>query len=296
MAIYTSRNPLVVFKNGTAYRLDSLATNIETKSGIAGMVGLRGSSPQVTGRNGSLYTPGKAREEGRVVISGWATFDNDDGIPQSQRYAQWRANMDRIMWLFDTQYGQIQLREYISDLSNIQTLAGEYRAATVEVTAAIDPEMLGPAFGRFTIECRINDTFWESSTLYTYTSSTGAANTVKVHTISELAGSTAPIMDATFTVTGPLTNARLTDVRSGHYVQYNGALASGALWVVDAAAWTSKVGGTSVTANTVPVGRMSPYLMGISAWGTDAPQVQVSGTGAGTASRFQVVARRKWLG
>lgn len=294
MAIYTSRNPLVVVKYGSTFRLDSLATNVETKSGITSMSGLQGSSPSIAGRNGSLYTPGKARENGRVVISGWATFDNNDGIPQSQRYAQWRANMDQIMYLFDTQHDQIVLREYVNDLSNIQALAGEYRQATVEVTAAIDPEMLGEAFGKFTIECIINDVFWESSSVYNYLSGTGTANAVKTHTLSDLAGSTAPIVDSVINVTGPITNPRVTDLRSGHYIQYNAALASSAVWSIDCKAFTSKVGANSVTGQTVSVGKMSPYLFGVSAWGSAAPQVSLSGTGSGTNTRFGLNARRKW--
>ncbi|MCA1800468.1 MAG: phage tail family protein [Actinobacteria bacterium] len=295
--MFTSRNPLVVIKNGVTTRLDTLANNVSTKSGLVLLPGLKGSSPEIAGRNGSLYTPGKSRENGRLVISGWAQDSNADGVLGADRYATWRANMDQLLYLFDTQYNQIILREYVTSLSTPSTAlpATGYREALVEVTAAIDPEVLGKVFGRFSIECLINEVFWSHPTLSTYTSPTGAS-AVATHTVTTLSGSTAPILDAIIRVTGSLTNPRVTDPRTGHYIQYNGVLASGAIWTIDCKNFTSMVGAASVTGSTFTAGKMSPYMFGLSPEGVaGTPTIQLSGTSSNTNTKISVEARRKYI-
>lgn len=293
--MYTSNNPLVVIKNGVSTRLDTLAYNVSTKAGMIRMAGLRGESPEIVGRSGSLYTSGKPRDNGRFVISGWARDTDVDGVPGSDRYATWRSNMDKLLWLFDTQYSRILVREYITSLSTPSSAlpSSGYREAEVEVTAAIDPEQLGKTFGEFKVECTINDVFWRSEEDVNWLSPTGPTS-IGTHSLPTLAGSTAPIYDAVISVYGFIGNPRLTDPVTGHYVQLNGAFATGP-WVLDCKNWTSKLGGINQANNTDVVGKLTPYLFGISPAGPGAaPTIQLSGGSANSNTRFAVLARKKF--
>lgn len=292
--VNTSVNPVTAVRGGVETRLDTLAYNISTKGGIGGsMAALRGSSAIAPGRSGSIYRRGRKREEGRAILSMWAQDTDVDGAYGADSYSTWRANQDKLLMIFDTQNEQIELREYITPVPLGQSLAGKpYRRAMVEVRAAIDPEMVGRAFGEFKVECVINDVYWEDSALQSWISPVGTS-AVGTHNMTAFNGMTAPIEDAVITVTGPATNPKLTDPRTGHWVQLSEAVASAAVWTLDCKTWASSVGGVSKTAKTTSSGPFSPRLFGVSP-ADGAPQVQFSATGAGTGTKVQVQARRKF--
>lgn len=296
--VTTATSPLTVVSNGSEIRLDTLAHNISTKNGIVRMAPMKGNAQEVPGRHGSLYKRGRRRGEGIVILNMWASDQDVDGIYGSDRYVTWRNNMDKLLAIFDTSMNQIELREYIDPAAPTV-----YRRAFCEVRSAIDPEVMGRAFGKFTVECIINGTFWEDSVVQTFSSPTGAT-AVATHNMTVFSGMTAPIEDAVISVTGPLGNPFLVDPLSGHRVDLGMTLAAGQQWRLDASLWETAQGtginftpgaGTSVTGITVAKGPYAPRLFGVTAenQGT-APRIQLGGTGASTGTQVRVQARRKF--
>jgi hypothetical protein len=299
---YTSYNPIAVIKGGTTTRLDTMAYNVALRR-AGGLAPMRGTAVAVPGRSGSIFVPGRQRDDGVMILEMWATDDSVDGVLQSDRYLTWRTNIDLLMRLFDTKTGQITVREYLTKLSSpgASLPASGYREALCEVRTTIDPELVGWAFGALKVELVINDTYWRDYQDTTFTSVSGAG-AVATHTMTSWAGATAPTEDAAFIVDGPITNPKVTDVISGHWVQFTGSLASGSQWVVDSAVWASATGvgiewdtaaGSSVTAATVAQGLYSPRLYGVSAW-DNGPTVKLEGTGASTNTRLRIKGRRKF--
>lgn len=302
--VYTSTNPLVVVKQGTLYRLDTLAYNISTKGGIASkMAPLRGEPIVTGGRDGSIYSKGRLREENSIVLNMWAKNTNvDDGGTPS--YSVWKDNMDQLLWIFDTSGNQVELREYL----NVPVSAGvalgayTYRRAFCEVTAAIDPDYLGKHFGKFVVELRNNDAFWSDSADVTFTSPIGATS-VATHVATQFAGSTAPMKELLVQVTGPITNPVVTDMATGHYVKYLGALTSTQQWLVDTTNWKSVMGtglnfnpaaGTNQTLVTEANGTWYSRLFGLSPGKTTGPSVRLQGTGAAATTKLEIRGRRKF--
>lgn len=299
---YTSYNPIAIIKGGATTRLDTLAYNVGLRR-VGGMAPMRGAQVEIPGRSGSIYMPGRQRDDGTFILEMWASDDNIDGTPQSDRYLTWRTNLDTLMRLFDTKYGQITVREYLTKLSSPSaTLPSTgYREAQCEVRTAIDPELVDWAYGALKVELVINDTYWRDYQDLTFTSTQGTG-AVATHTMTNWAGATAPTEDAAFIVDGPITDPKVTDVLSGHWVQFTGTLTSGQQWVVDSAVWASVTGsgiewaygsGTSATAATVAQGLYSPRLYGVSPWAS-GPTVTLSGTGAGANTRLRIKGRRKF--
>lgn len=292
----TSLNPIVIVKSGIPVRLDTLAYNISTKSGISGrMAPTRGPSAVVPGRTGSIYRSGKKRDEGSIILSMWAQDADVDGArPVSNRYRTWRNNMDILLTLFDTTLGQIEVQEYIDDvaLGAVLPTTG-YRRAICEVRSAIDPDVLGKTFGKFSVELIINNTYWEDPNLITWQSPLGVGS-VATHDLSVFQSMTAPIEDGLLTVSGPITNPIVADTLSGHRVKLNGAVPQGQDWVVDSANFTSMLGGSSVTAITVSEGIYTPRLFALSPNPTAPPQLQLLGSGTNTNTRVTYQARRKY--
>lgn len=300
----TSKNPITIVKDGTEYRLDTLAYNVSTKSGIGGsMAPLRGASAVVPGRDGSIYTPGKARGEGMIALSMWAQDLDENGMSDGDPYAKWRENMDKLLWLFDTSTKQVEIREYVAGLASPSAaLAGNpYRRAFIEVRDAIDPQLLGRVFGEFTVSAVINDTFWESSDTIDESEFLTAGQTEMDNLIAN--PSTAPIKDGLITVAAieghTISNPAIVDIATGHTIELlDTTLLGAAPWVIDSKNWTSEVDGVSVTSATKVSGVHAPRYFGLSpniATGQSGIRLRcTSTTGAGLAAIFTFEGRAKF--
>lgn len=282
-----STHPVTV--NGS--RLDTYAHNIETKQGWVATPGLRGKNPVPAGRHGSLWYPGRKREDGRMLLNMWASSFgiNEETLFGTDKYRAWRQNMDRLLALFDSTYALLDVRQ---DLGS-----GNLRQALCEVSGGFDPEMFGNIYGRFTVELGIPDAFWQDVAVSVWDSVAGAGAAGVNLQVTPLAGMTAPLTDLVLRLTGPTTNApKIIDVRTGHFVQLNEPLADGAFWTVDGAAFTSSVGGASRTTLTTSSGVHLPYLFALSpAALLGTPVIRLEAAGAGLATQLQVTGRRKYL-
>lgn len=303
--VYTSPNPIVVVNGSNTVRLDTLAYNIETRTGVAsGLTATRSGAVEVAGRSGTFYRSGAKREESPITLKMWVSDDDVNGQPQSG-YQSWRQNIDTLNRLFDTSTRQVEIREYVTSIGtpNASLTGKPYRRAFCEVRIAIEPDMDDQWYGPYVVQLINNDTFWEDSALTTFVSPTGTT-AVATHSITALQGSTAPIEDALITVTGPITNPTLTCPETGSTLRHTGAVAAGQQWSVNTKTYQSAKGtniesaifagnnaGTSVTSTTVYNGPHTPTMFPIAG---SPPQVQLSGSGSGTGTNLKIVARKKY--
>lgn len=175
------------------------------------------------------------------------------------------------------------------------------RQANCEVRTVITPQMQARYWSTFTVELILNDTFWSDAadTEFISTVGTGAPGT---YTLNGFTAATAPMEDVWVVVDGPATNPRVTDVATGHYVQYTGTISNTQQWVVNTSTWESVIGnnlnystagGSSVVANTSAVGSYAPRYFGLTP-NASGPQVTFSCTAASTTTRLRIKGRQKF--
>jgi hypothetical protein len=248
-----------------------------------------------------LRTAGRKRDEGRVYLQMWANSSDEDGIEPATavaKYAQWRANMDKLLRLFDTEMTTITLREQIS--------ATEFRDAVCEVDAAIDPEVAGVGpFGRFVVECVIIDTFWSgiADVEWVSTVGTGMLNSGNQYVMSQFDGSTAPMESLKVRIIGPVANPTIRDVDSGHILTLPATtIAAGRAVTVDTDLWTIwehaesgsyATSGTNYTALTQGYGARAPRLFGLTPR-IGGPWVILGGSGLGATSAVRIQGRKRF--
>jgi hypothetical protein len=286
----TSSHPITV--NGT--RLDTWAYNIQTKNGWVTIPNYRSGNIVVPGKQGELWTPGKRREPGSMVLSMWIrNTDVDDVQSGTDQYYNWRKNLDTILRLFNSPYALLDIQQTMT--------SGTIRRAYCEVKGISDPSMRTDHYGELKISLDIPNAFWEDLTTTEYAPTDGAG-VVTTHNLTAFQDATAPMEDLEFYVRGPIVNPRITDPNSGHYVQLNYNLTLNEDWSVNTTAWTTRTGsvitytttgGVNRIAETVAVGPMLPRLFGLAPG--SPPRVQLSGTGAGGTTRLRVRTKRQYL-
>jgi hypothetical protein len=178
------------------------------------------------------------------------------------------------------------------------------RQALCEKTAAITPEMhvAYPYTAKFTVELNIPSGFMQDVADSNYDSNVGLLANTDITLPAPFPQATAPMRNLYSVLDGPATNPKLIDVRNGHSIQYNGAVASGSQWVVNTATWSSKVGigiaftdnGTDVYQQTVYKGGHSPSMFGITA-DPLGPQVRIEGSGFGAGTRLRLRTKLQYL-
>jgi len=293
----TSTHPWQV--NG--FRLDTLAYNIREKKGWLYTPGFKESNLEVPGRAGEIWVPGKRRDTGQVTLA-MTVFSTDDNgaVVGSDRYATWRSNFDTLLQIFDSTYELLDVQH--------THVSGGVRQLMAEVSAAVNPSEVQKQYMEFAVLLAVPGVYWQDTADVTWTSTTGAG-AVALHAATQFLGATAPMEDLWLVVDGPITNPRITDERTGHYIQYNGTVANGTQWVVNTTTWSSKTGtaieyttgGTVATALTVSDGLFLPRLFALSpakrvfSVSPVAPAVRLGGTGASTNTRLRIRGRRKYL-
>jgi hypothetical protein len=287
----TSAIPLSV--NGT--RLDTFAYNIETIEGRIGVSNRRGANPIVPGRHGSIFLPNKTFEDANIVLKMWVIgADVNGAVPNgSSELAEFRKNIDALTLLFSGTPGLLDVR---------QVWPAGTRQALCEVLQSYD--LSGRAVqpvAAFSVALNIPGVFWQDVLTSDYSSSTGLTSGTTV-TMAVYDGATAPMEDHMVVVSGPATNPRLIDPVTGSWVQYNGTIATGTDWQVDAANYTSRVGssllftvggGTNAIASTSTGGggqrliTLQPRAGG--------PQLTFTCTSPGAGTQVRARGRRKFL-
>lgn len=270
--------------------LNTYCSNISTGSGRANIPATRGDRLQLPGRSGYIPAPNLAYEEGEINLSMWVLGANADDSRPATTNLKRRAYENNLASLFRL----FSVRSRLCRITAVQPDATT-REAWVEVQEAVQLNtMAGRTRGEFAVNLLIPDVYWRDTAVVTQ--ATAASSTLpKTLDLTSFPGMTGTIEDSVVTVTGPITNPRITDVETGVYVQYNGAITSAQSWVVDAGAYTSKVGSTDVTLNTSHGGHVRyliipPYLAGQA-----VPRLALSGAGGGATTKLSVTAYRKFF-
>ena len=270
--------------------LNQYCWNIATGTGRYNTPAARGEDITLPGRSGSVFVPNKPTQVGTYNLVLWVQASDADGFAAATVNARRR--------LFESNIATLQrLFTRRSKLSYVTVVQPDtsVREAYVQVAEAIEPEIQGQRMhATFTVSLQIPDVYWQDTTDTTQAATAGSS-LPKTLTLSSFAGMEGPIEDSQVTVTGPVTNPRVTDTETGIYTQFNGTVGAGSTWVVDNKNFTSKVNGSDVLAATTHVGH--PRFLVISPWnGTVAtPQIILSGSAGGGATNVSVTARRKWF-
>lgn len=266
-------------------RLDTLAKNVETLAGRFIVPGLRTPNVAIPGEDGELHVPLKVREPGVIGLSMWVRGCDDDGLVPTNDATEFFKNMDALVNLFTKDTGLLTLDQLHPD--------GSTRRATAQVMSAFDFSVLGgpnERHARFAVELRIPKAFWED-TAATVNATAAGASLPKNLILATLAGATAPMKDLVLTVTGPITNPRITENATGIWVQYSGVLANGTSLVIDCGAWTAVIGVNSVLGSLTHGGHQR-FLVAYPT--TGGPSLTLSGSAGGAATSLSVSGRRKF--
>jgi len=226
--------------------------------------------------------PGRFTEPPTIGITGWISDRNPDGSHASNPQIQFEKNWTAFLGAFVGQGATIKVERCMPD--------GSIREADCRVSAAIIPELPQAGASRIAdvkVALDIPGIFWkDSSGPFTQSYTTFGTAT----TLNFLSPSTAPITDAKYVVTGPVTNPYISN-SAGDYITYNGTVPAGQTWTVDAKAFTSVLSGTGSVLFQTSYKNSGGYLFEI--W--NPYKVTVSGSGTTSASKWSVTADKKFF-
>ena len=211
--------------------LNTLAKNIQSLTGRLRAPALRTDNVTVPGRHGTLRTVNKRYEEGQIVLPMWVRGNDDDegSIGRSTFY----SNVDTLTQLFRPGSGLLTVIHTLPD--------GSQRRVLAECTEAINMTMTAGGawpYATFSVALRVPSVFWEDVDPV----SVDLRNNY-VGDITALEGTTAPIEDAIYTVTGPCTSVTLEARYNGaamddpQYFTYSGTIGTGQTLIIDSGKW-----------------------------------------------------------
>jgi hypothetical protein len=176
--------------------------------------------------------------------------------------------------------------------ASTSTVHADVRQADCECLTAIDFSTFGAdPTGRFAVELQNLNAYWAD------TYDTTVVLPVNAYAMPGFDGASAPLDDAVITVTGPVTNPRVSDYIKGSYVQYNGVVAAGQTLVIDASAFTvTGTGGlTPALADLQIVGMTGRMFRLVPDSISRGYQAALTGSATTAATTLTVVGRRKYL-
>jgi hypothetical protein len=268
--------------------LNTLAHNIRTYEGRLNVPPRKGENIDAIADHGSIAITDRPFQSGRQVLAMWILGCASDGtVPVGssfrKEFEKNRAALTRLfargklMTLVQTRPdgSTVTAQGMVADAMDLSTMAGATRA---EFNVVID----------------IPRVFWEDTATPTLHETSASASLPKTLTLTSLAGATAPTTTVTTQVTGPITNATVTESASGFSITCAGAIPSGQVWEVDSELFTSKLNGTSNLQNFTHRGGSRFLQIDPRADGA-APTLALSGTAGGTLTKLGATAKRKML-
>lgn len=292
--VNTSKWPVTV----DGVRLDSLAWNIETRTGRDAEAGLAGENIDTGQRDGVIWTPHKKANPGRIVLKMWVAGTDEDGaVPvDGDDYWKYTQNLDKLKRMFGVTHRLLDVR------LQMDAAGAHIRQALCEKTMQLTPEMFAvyPYTANFAVELTIPGSFLQDVADSNFDSGLALAPNTDLPLLAFAAGS-APMRNIYVVLDGPATNPKLID-RNGHWIRYNGVVGNGAQWVVNTATYSSKVGvgieftdgGTDVYEDTEYSGGHSPKMFGITA-DPAGPQVRIEGSAFGANTRLRIRGKVQYL-
>lgn len=295
---YMTNHPVSV----DGVRLDTLAWGIEAQTYSTGA--LRSGDLTLPGLDGVLPSMGDARAEAYLTLGMFIRGTDDDGLVPagSDAVETLRRNLDTLLALFGQTHRLIDVREVID--AGAPGTSGT-RQALGKVTDAMAPEIEVGQVARLTVVVTIPSGYWRDVDTQDWVQvvTPGAE-----YVVPTLTGTTGPVTDGVLVLTGPLNDAAIVDVATGHKVRLPGALPAGQTWRINSATWETRTGptlalgsadttGTSRAAETETVG-LYPYLMPLRpavVGGVPQVRVKVEGTGATSATVLRTRTRKAYL-
>lgn len=294
MATYS---PFAVTVDGI--RLDSSAWNVSAKT--RALAAVRTADVVLPGTDGVSQSLNDDFEATTMTLTMWLVGTDENGIipSGSNAMAQCRANLDMLMFVFGTRHRLLNVVETVDAV-------GTTRQAFCKVVDSIAPEIAAGGLGKFVVSLQVGDAMWQDEVLSEW-STTGVQSGVSVE-VTTLTGSTGPVSDAIFLVTGPVLNPQIVDLTTGAYVRLNLDLPAGVSWRVNSGTWSTRYGagillrsqdttGTPADAITVFGGGNARFLRLVPAISSNARRVFIylSGSNFSAATSLGVRARRKFL-
>jgi hypothetical protein len=270
--------------------LKTLAYNVESITSMLQMPPKRGGNTVVANRDGSIWTPYKAYDNAVYPLDMWIRGSDVDGaIPggSTARKEFWKR-VDELTRLFGKDWGTLDVRHTLPD--------GTVRRALCEVRDSINfaARAVNP-LARFVVNLENTEGFWKD--VVTQTQASSLINTPWTWNNPTTALGTAPVNDATYTITGPITNPLIRDVTSGCWIKYTGTVGVNQTMVYYAD--TFIVSGTAgFNADSTKIGywktggrlmRMTPDRL------TGLYRVQLEGTGTTAATNLSITGYKKYL-
>ena len=273
------------------WRIDELAVSTvayNVASTVLSVPAPKGAHITLPGQDGYTFTPNRSFSPGEFALSMWVIGAEPDGtIPGTRtlRRGLFERNLHHLLSIATNTSRPVLLSK-----RQPGTTARRWAYGSVEDSTSIET-MMSRQRAVFSLVFSLGDSFWADDSL---TSATSTANSTlpKTLDLTAAASMSAPVKDAVVTVTGPVTNPRITNPETGVWVEMVGTLASGAVWTVDSGAYTSKVGAANVT--TRHGGHPRFVYIPTRQGNTSIPRLVLSGTGGGTLTKFSVSFRRKW--
>lgn len=258
-------------------RLDNYAYAITSRNGWDNAPALTGANVKVPGRDGEIWQAKDYAPSSMVLEMFVAGTDGDGNIPAgSTAERTFRNNLDALLAIFAKRTSLITVDKEMED--------GSVRRNFGEVGAVISPTYFDAnTVGTLIVELVFPDPLWRSTST---TTATGSGTTTIA--LTNFAGMTAPISDATITIAGTATNPRVTDTVSGSWIQYTGSLSG--TWTINCAAFTSVIGSSSVLAQTTF--NPGPRFLSITPNTSLVPSLTLSGF---SSANVTVVAHRRFL-
>lgn len=178
-----------------------------------------------------------------------------------------------------------------------RTLAdGSVIYCDAELVGGMRPTHLGQLGYRAGLTFSVPSGVWSGYELVTVATAANAT-LPKTLALPGLAASTAPMQALKFSISGPITNARLTDATPGGVADafsYMGPVGAGQTLVVNAADWS--VSGIGFAPNLGLVWTTGDRLMTVAAPRPGgAPAVTMTGTAGGTGTKLEVEGRATFL-
>lgn len=205
------------------------------------------------------------------------------------------TTVDQARQNFDTNFDFLTRlfarRRNLSSL--VKTMSnGTQRLGLITVASVIEPTLVPITDALITVELTFPDPFWRDATDYTIASAIAPGFNGPV---SNMQSATAPMNDLQFVITGPITNPRVTDNESGHWVQYTGTVAAGnTLTLTNTNMGVSGTGFTPTLANVVHAGDTN-WLTLYPTYSLGGVSIQFTGTSTTGATALAINGHLKYM-
>jgi hypothetical protein len=188
---------------------------------------------QIPGRHGALPIPSPTWDVGGITLGLLVTDRRPDGsepaAPQD-RAAQTQGNLDMLRALLGVRYRLLELSWTHPD--------GTVLIAPGRVLTSIPTDLETLTALTLTVGVEIPGVVWQDVDAVTQASAVAGASAI-TQAWTALAGGTAPIEDAVLLAAGPMSRLVVTDVESGSWVRWDGALTDQQAVRIDAGAMTA---------------------------------------------------------